>query len=111
PQAISSPDPDYYVNAVAIHESSGMGYAAAGNRAIISFPVFAPVVVARERRDPIGLEVDEDRLFAFGNFRDQGERTLLRYAVAVSGELRTLPDVLEPDGRPTLAPRGWPGSP
>jgi hypothetical protein len=68
-------DPDYYANAVAIG-SEGF-YLAAGNQQLEAI-TFDGRARSSYARDPLGVLVDRDVVYGFGNFREVGERTVVR---------------------------------
>lgn len=107
-RSLGGADPDVHANAVVVDPDSRTAYAAAGNRAIIASPLDEGRPARQAPRDPIGIHLEGRRLYAFGNFRDIGERTLMRFTVDgpdLTGETR----ILEPAGPLSAAPTGWPG--
>ncbi len=71
-------DPNFYANSVQVRDENA--YVAAGNREILVLAVDweAPEVETRYPKDPIGILVADETVYGFGNFRDIGERTIVR---------------------------------
>ncbi len=100
-RSLGGADPDVHANAVVVDTRSATAYAAAGNRAIVASPLAERWPANVVARDPIGIHLEGRQLYAFGNFRDVAERTLIRFTVdgpEFSGESR----MLEPAGPPRV---------
>ncbi len=73
------PDPNFYANAAFVKNE--FAYVAAGNREIIALSMrghYEPRRKAVLPKDPLGITVDDGVVYGFGNFRDVGERTVVR---------------------------------
>lgn len=68
-------DPNFYANSVALGYENV--YLAAGNLQLIAFS-YEGMQQRSVPRDPIGVMVDGPIVYGFGNFREVGERTVLR---------------------------------
>ena len=73
-------DPNFYANSVQV--VGEMAYIAAGNREILALRTDFPARPIQDppafQRDPLSILVDGDDVYGFGNFRDVGERTVVR---------------------------------
>jgi hypothetical protein len=74
------PDPNFYANATYVHNE--YAYVAAGNREIVALWLFGDYGLPEPRvampKDPLGITFADDIVYGFGNFRDVGERTVVR---------------------------------
>lgn len=92
-----SPDPNFYANAVAL--GSRIVYLAAGNLRLDAYS-FAGMQQSSVNRDPIGVLVAKNVVYGFGNFREVGERTVLRSSTIESSGIEAFerggPRLVEP---------------
>lgn len=69
-------DPLFYANAVFV--SGPFAFVAAGNREMLALLLSDAQPAGELTRDPISILVDENTVYGFGNFREVGERTVVR---------------------------------
>lgn len=90
-------DPNFYANAVAIDAKTV--YLAAGNRELTAYRLWGTQLTSVPR-DPIGVLAYDNMVYGFGNFRDVGERTVIRSRTIDSSSIAEfehgLPDLTEP---------------
>lgn len=73
-------DPNFYTNAAFVEGENA--YVAAGNRELLALWIHGDYQPRfRQRRDPLGIDVDGGVVYGYGNFRDIGERTVVRAPV------------------------------
>ncbi len=80
-------DVDFYANSVAVDDAA---YVAAGNRELLALSTSSASNLRSNRRDPLAVLVEGDLVYGFGNFRDIGERTVIR-----AEKLSRVPDRVE----------------